>query len=65
MKPTKNDCMEYLEECFNDVLESLMVVKKWSRSDQFLPYINTLEDWDQVVGEKWFIPENSFIDPTI
>ena len=53
ISPSKEEILRYIEECLMEGIESLKVVKSWIRNEPFLPCINTLEEWDVVIGGKW------------
>lgn len=63
--PSKEETLRYVEECLNDGMESLRGVKSWVRNEQFLPYVNTLEEWDEVIGGKWQVPETNYLNPML
>lgn len=30
----------------------------------FLPYVKGLEEWDEIIGEKWNKPESYYLNPS-
>jgi len=53
LKPHQDDFITFFSECLREGLQSLLVIERWSKNPEFLPYANALEEWDEVIGEKW------------
>jgi dynein heavy chain len=49
------------EQFFETTIESIQVVERWSKHTEFLPYAEALEEWDEVIGEKWIMPDNRYL----
>ena len=46
-------------------MESIKVIERWSKNPEFLPYVNALEEWDEIIGNNWNAPHSLVLDPTI
>lgn len=63
--PKKRQFFQFLTQNFTEGLQILQSVKKWSKSQEFLVYANSLEDWDQILGDSWvYLPEKQYLDPS-
>jgi len=61
--PKKPEFMQFLTSFFTEGLHVLQSVRKWSKSPEFLIYSNTLEAWDQIIGDSWLPqPEHQYLD---
>lgn len=59
-----------LESIFSIILKgiaegmnSLQVFERWSKHEELTPYASVLEEWDDMVGDYWEVPESNFLDP--
>lgn len=50
VNPSKDRIINSLLDLFNDTLDSIQVIKKWSKNEEFNDYVNALEEWDDVIG---------------
>jgi len=44
-------------------MNSLQNFERWSKHDDLTKYANVLEEWDNMVGDNWDIPESNFLNP--
>jgi dynein heavy chain len=49
--------------CITEGLNSIQYFERWSRHDDLKPYVNVLEEWDDIVGDNWDIPISSYLNP--
>lgn len=47
---------------FETAIESIQVVERFSKHTEFLPYAEVLEEWDEIIGEKWVMPESKHLN---
>lgn len=40
------------------------MIERWSKHPEFLPYIQALEEWDEIIGEKWAKPDSNYLNPS-
>ncbi len=38
---------------FAEGQEAVQVIARWSKSPEFMVYIQSLEDYDEIIGENW------------
>mmetsp|Transcript_28718 Transcript_28718/g.25827 ORF Transcript_28718/g.25827 Transcript_28718/m.25827 type:complete len:262 (-) Transcript_28718:900-1685(-) len=50
-----------LDNFFETSIESIQMIERWSKHPDFAPYANALEEWDEIIGEKWIMPENKYL----
>ena len=46
VNPTKERIISNLLDLFNDTLDSIQVIRKWAKNEEFKDYVNALEEWD-------------------
>ena len=63
MKPSANDYIQSVINCFSDGLECIKNFKRWSKHADLQPYADSLEEWDDIVGDKWEEPETLTLSP--
>jgi len=63
LSPTKEEFISYVQKCLSEGMKILETFERWSRHDDLLPYASVLEDWDEIVGGDWDIPESNFLIP--
>ena len=51
-----------LVDFFDTARESIQVIERFSKHVEFLPYAEALEEWDEIIGEKWVMPENKYLN---
>mgnify|MGYP001297544566 FL=1 len=44
-------------------MKNLQVFERWTKHDELTPYVNVLEEWDDIVGDNWIEPESKCLDP--
>jgi dynein heavy chain len=47
----------------SDGLNCLINFERWSRHDAMTPYVNVLEEWDDLVGDDWDAPISNNLNP--
>jgi len=63
ISPNAREFKQFIEKTFSQGLQSIQSIERWSKHDEFLPYANALEEWDQVIGGKWSTPDTYHLDP--
>ena len=63
LQPNPEDFYQGLQKAIQDGFLSLQCFERWSRHDDMTPYVNILEEWDDMVGENWEMPDSNFLDP--
>lgn len=53
LSPQKTEFLLFLSQTFSEGLEIIQSFPKFVNSPSFLPYFNTLEDWDDPMSQKW------------
>jgi dynein heavy chain len=48
---------------FTDGLEKIQCFTRWSKHGDLKMYADRLEEWDDIVGEKWEEPATLTLDP--
>ncbi|KRX08296.1 P-loop containing nucleoside triphosphate hydrolase [Pseudocohnilembus persalinus] len=64
MSPTKEDFFTEVHNIFSEGLDCIQVIERWSKNQMFLPYVKGLEEWDEIIGEKWNKPESYYLNPS-
>jgi dynein heavy chain, axonemal len=52
-----------IQNVFSEGLDCIQVIERWSKSEYFLPYVKGLEEWDEIIGDKWSKPESYYLNP--
>jgi dynein heavy chain len=34
-------------------LDALQIIEKWGKNEEFSQYVRALEEWDEIIGERW------------
>jgi len=63
MKPSSNDYIQSVINCFSEGLECIKNFKRWSKHADLQPYADALEEWDDMVGDDWEAPDKNFLNP--
>ena len=63
LSPEKVEFSNLLENFFLEGVECIQVIERWSKHKEFLPYANALEEWDEIIGDKWIMPDNIYLNP--
>lgn len=63
MEPSKEEYSESLIKTFQMGLEHIKKFERWSKHNDLAPFANALEEWDDIVGDKWDEPDNVWLDP--
>lgn len=63
LNPDKNDFNNLIDNFFTEGVECIQVIERWSKHKEFLPYANALEEWDEIIGDKWIMPEQIHLNP--
>ena len=55
--PSKNDFITEIKHMFSEGLDAIQVIERWSKHQQFQPYVKGLEEWDEIIElAKYSIP---------
>ena len=63
--PQLEEFYKTIDTFFLEVIENIMVVERWSKHAEFLQYANALEEWDEIIGEKWIVSTSLYLNPMI
>lgn len=61
--PSKGDIIKQIVQFFTDALDSIQVVDKWVKNDQFKVYTQALQQWDQIIGDNWDKADQKYLNP--
>lgn len=62
--PNKGEFVNVVQNIFSQGLDCIQVIERWSKNTQFEPYVKGLEEWDEIIGEKWTKPESYYLNPS-
>lgn len=62
--PSKREFLNKIQEAFCDGLDQIQVIERWSKHPEFLPYVEALEEWDEIIGDKWTKPDSINLNPS-
>ena len=62
--PNRNELVTMIQEVFVESQDCIQVVERWSKNESFLPYVNALEEWDEIIGERWDKPDSLYLSPS-
>lgn len=62
--PNKPEFINVIQNIFSQGLDCIQVIERWSKNTQFEPYVKGLEEWDEIIGEKWTKPESYYLNPS-
>ncbi|CAK95203.1 unnamed protein product (macronuclear) [Paramecium tetraurelia] len=62
--PSKRDFLSRIQEAFCDGLDQIQVIERWSKHPDFLQYVQALEEWDEIIGDKWTQPDSINLNPS-
>ena len=51
--PQKEEFTQFLQQSIKEGLESLSVIERFGKNQNYLVYANTLEEWDEMIGGEW------------
>ncbi len=63
MKPSANEYIQKVMDCFSDGLECIKLFKRWSKHADLQPYADALEEWDDIVGDVWEEHDDEHLNP--
>jgi hypothetical protein len=61
--PSRTQYVELIIKTFKTGLERIKCFERWSKHEQLQPYVDQLEDWDDIVGQPWEIDDSLYLDP--
>lgn len=61
--PSRHEYAEIILTTFQSGLDQIKCFERWSKHEQLSPYRNQLEDWDDIVGDKWIPHDSLYLDP--
>ncbi|KAL4470156.1 hypothetical protein ABPG72_009081 [Tetrahymena utriculariae] len=62
--PSRKEFLDTIQHIFSEGLDCIQNIERWSKHQQFLIYVKGLEEWDEIIGEKWAKPESYSLNPT-
>lgn len=63
INPNLESIFSTILRCFQEGMNSLQAFERWSKHDELTDYASVLEEWDDMVGDDWEIPESNFLNP--
>lgn len=63
MSPSAKEYIQSVVVCFQEGLDSITQFKRWSKHADLKPYADALEEWDDIVGDKWEEHEEENLNP--
>lgn len=53
MKPSKFQIIDSFSEFFSECLDSIQIVNRWAKNQEFTDFVGVLEEWDELIGDNW------------
>ena len=63
MEPDEESYIEVIIRTFASGLDQIKQFERWSKHSDLSPYADALEEWDDIVGDKWDEPDSPKLDP--
>jgi len=63
MNPDEHDYIEVIIRTFASGLSQIKQFERWSKHNDLTPYADALEEWDDIVGDRWEEPDSLKLDP--
>ena len=63
LNPNQEAFYETLITGFSDGMNSIQAFERWSKHDDMTKYAGVLEEWDDMVGEDWDLPDSNYLNP--
>lgn len=63
MEPDETAYIEVILRTFATGLEHIKQFERWSKHGDLAPYADALEEWDDIVGDRWDEPDSNKLDP--
>ena len=63
MEPDEHSYIEVIIRTFASGLDQIKQFERWSKHSDLSPYRDILEDWDDIVGDKWDEQDSTKLDP--
>jgi len=57
MEPDKQDFKNQIQQDFQKGLDKIACFTRWSKHGDLKMYADALEEWDDIVGDKWDEPD--------
>ncbi len=62
LAPSQADFHAALTDCMSEGLHVLETFERWSRHEEMVPYAAVLEDYDDMVGGDWQVPDSLYLN---
>lgn len=53
VEPSEEEINSNLIECVTETMDALQIIEKWGKNEEFSQYVRALEEWDEIIGERW------------
>ena len=53
LDPGESELEKILKNLIENGENAILSFERWSKNDELTPYAEALEDWDEIIGEKW------------
>ena len=63
MEPDEHAYIEVIIRTFASGLDQIKQFERWSKHNDLTPYAECLEEWDDIVGDRWDEPDSPKLDP--
>ena len=63
MRPNKKAFFGDIMSCIVEGMNCIRCFERWSRHDEMTTYVSVLEEWDDMVGDTWEVPDSNFLNP--
>lgn len=64
IQPNQEEFLQGILLAIKEGGDSLQVFERWSRHEEMTPFVNILEEWDDMLGEEWELPESCYLNPS-
>ncbi len=62
LAPGIEEFQNEIENFFDVTVEDIKVIERFSKNKEFEPYAQALEEWDEIIGDDWEMPENKHLE---
>lgn len=63
LRPNLDSFFSDIVRCLGEGMNAIQAFERWSRHDEMTPYVSVLEEWDDMVGDDWEMPDSNYLDP--
>ena len=46
-------------------MDSIQIVNRWAKNEEFSDYVSVLEEWDELIGENWEKNDQKYLNPVV